>query len=394
MGFRILSLNNISVRGLERLPRDRYEIASEIGHPHAVLLRSADMHKWPVPDSLLAVARAGAGTNNIPVAALSQRGVPVFNTPGANANAVKELVLAAMFLAARNIVQGWDFARSLSGDDKALDEAVEKGKKNYVGFELPGRTLGVVGLGAIGVEVANSAVALGMNVLGYDPQITVQRAWQLSSAVQQAVSLDDLFARCDLVTLHVPLLDQTRSLVNAARIRLMKRGASVLNFSRAQIVNESDVVAALQSGALHAYICDFPTNALKGQPRAVALPHLGASTTEAEENCAVMAADQLREFLEHGNIRNSVNYPEAMLPRVPGTTRLAVTNSNVPNMVGQISTCLASAGINIADLLNKSRGEYAYTLIDTDSGSLDEPVLAGIRRIAGVLSARVIGPAA
>jgi D-3-phosphoglycerate dehydrogenase len=347
-----------------------------------------------VPDSLLTVARAGAGTNNIPVTALSQRGIPVFNTPGANANAVKELVLAGLFLAARNIVQGWDFARGLSGDDKAIDEAVEKGKKNFVGFELPGRTLGVVGLGAIGVEVANSALGLGMNVLGYDPQITVQRAWQLSSAVQQAVSLDDLFTRCDLVTMHVPLNDQTRGLVNAARIKLMKRGASVLNFSRAQIVNETDLVAALQSGTLNAYVCDFPSNALKGQPRVVALPHLGASTNEAEENCAMMAADQLRDFLEHGNIRNSVNFPEALLPRVPGTTRLAVTNSNVPNMVGQISTCLASAGINIADLLNKSRGEYAYTLIDTDSGSLDDRVIAQLREIAGVLSARVVGPAA
>jgi D-3-phosphoglycerate dehydrogenase len=393
MGYRILSLNNISVRGLERLPRDRYEIASELGHPDAVLLRSADMHKWPVPASLLAVARAGAGTNNIPIAAMSQRGIPVFNTPGANANAVKELVLAGMFLAARNIVQGWDFARGLSGDDQALDAAVEKGKKNFVGFELPGRTLGVVGLGAIGVEVANSAVALGMNVLGYDPQITVQRAWQLSSAVQQAVSLDDLFARSDLVTLHVPLNDHTRSLVNGARIRLMKRGSSVLNFSRAQIVNEADMVAALQAGALNAYVCDFPTNALKGQPRAVALPHLGASTNEAEENCAVMAADQLRDFLEHGNIHNSVNFPEALLPRVPGTTRLAVANSNVPNMVGQISTCLASARINIADLLNKSRGEYAYTLIDTDGGALDEGVIGQIRGITGVLSARIVGPA-
>lgn len=390
MGYRILNLNNVSVRGLERLPRERFEIASEIGNPHAVLLRSADLHKWPVPDSLLAVARAGAGTNNIPIAAMSQRGVPVFNTPGANANAVKELVLAGMFLAARNIVQGWDFARQLAGDDKTIDEAVEKGKKSFVGVELPGRTLGVVGLGAIGVEVANSALALGMNVLGYDPQITVQRAWQLSSSVQQALSLDDLFARSDMITLHVPLTDQTRGLVNAARIKLMKKGSAVLNFSRGQIVAEADMVAALQSGALGAYICDFPSNALKGQPRAVALPHLGASTHEAEENCAIMAADQLREFLENGNIRNSVNFPEAVLPRMPGTTRLAVANSNVPNMVGQISTCLAEGRLNIADLLNKSRGEYAYTLIDTDGGDLDDALIAKIRGIAGVLSARVV----
>jgi len=392
MTYRILTLNNISERGLERLPRERYEVGSKLGTPHGVLLRSADMHHWPVPDSLLAVARAGAGTNNIPVSALSARGIPVFNAPGANANAVKELVLAGLLLSARNICQAWDYARSLGGDDKAIDVAVEKGKKAFVGFELPGRTLGVVGLGAIGVEVANSALALGMQVLGYDPQITVQRAWQLSSSVQQASSLEDLFARCDMISVHVPLADATRGLVNAARLKLMRPGGVVLNFARAQIVNEADVVAALDSGRLHAYVCDFPTNALKGHPRAIALPHLGASTNEAEDNCAVMAADQLRDFLENGNIRNAVNFPEAVLPRAPGGTRVAVANSNVPNMVGQISTCLAGAGINIADLLNKSRGEYAYTLIDAE-GPVDEALVARIRQIEGVLSARAIQPA-
>jgi len=389
MSYRILTLNNISMRGLEKLPRPRYEVASQLGNPHGVLVRSADMHRLAIPESLLAVARAGAGTNNIPVAALSARGIPVFNAPGANANAVKELVLAGLLLAARNICQAWEFARGLQGDDKQLDEAVEKGKKNFVGIELPGRTLGVVGLGAIGVEVANSALALGMKVLGYDPQITVQRAWQLSSSVEQALSLDDLFARSDMITLHVPLNDATRGLVNAARLKLMPPSGAVLNFARAQIVNEIDVVAALAGGSLHAYVCDFPTNALKGQPRVIALPHLGASTSEAEENCAVMAAEQLRDFLENGNIRNSVNFPEAVLPRVPGTTRIAVANSNVPNMVGQISTCLAGARINIADLLNKSRGEYAYTLIDAD-GAVDEALIGRIRQIEGVLSARVV----
>ncbi len=394
MGYRILTLNNISVRGLERLPRERYEVASEIGHPHGVLVRSADMHKWPVPASLLAVARAGAGTNNVPTAAMSERGIPVFNAPGANANAVKELVLAGLLLAARNICQGWDFARGLSGDDQTIDAAVEVGKKNFVGFELPGRTLGVIGLGAVGVEVANSALALGMKVLGYDPQITVQRAWQLSSSVEQALSLDDLFARSDMISLHVPLNEHTRGLVNAARLKLMpagkfNQGGTILNFSRAQIVNEADVIAALNAKSLHAYICDFPTNGVKGHPRAIALPHLGASTNEAEENCAVMVADQLRDFLENGNVRNSVNFPEAVLPRVPGTTRIAVANSNVPNMVGQISTCLAGAGINIADLLNKSRGEFAYTLIDAD-GPVDSALIARIRQIEGVLSARIV----
>lgn len=387
--FRILTLNNISAKGLERLPRDRYEVASDIGRPHAVLVRSADMRGMQLPDSVLAVARAGAGTNNIPVLALAARGIPVFNTPGANANAVKELVIGSLFLAARNIGQAWLFARAQSGDDAAIDAAVEKGKKNFVGFELPGRTLGVIGLGAIGVEVANCALALGMKVLGHDPQITVQRAWELSSSVQQAVSMDDLFARSDVITVHVPLNDATRNLVNAGRIALMRRGGVVLNFARGGIVDSSAVLAALDSGQLHGYVCDFPSNALKDHPKVVTLPHLGASTGEAEENCAVMAAEQLRDFLENGNIRNSVNYPEAVMPRVPGTTRLLIANSNVPNMVGQISTTLAAGGVNIADLLNKSRGEQAYTLIDAD-GSIDAATFAAVRGIDGVLSARLI----
>ena len=386
--FKILTLNNISVRGLERLPRDRYEIASEIGHPDAILVRSADVHKLDIPASVLAVARAGAGTNNIPVAKLSQRGVPVFNAPGANANAVKELVLAGMFLAARNICQAWSFARSLEGDDHALEAALEQGKKKFVGFELPGRTLGVIGLGAIGVEVANAALGLRMNVLGYDPQITVQRAWQLSSGVEQALSLDDLFARCDMVTVHVPLNEQTRGLVNAARLRLMRRGGVILNFARGPIVDETAVVAALDADHLAAYVCDFPTNGVKTHPKVVALPHLGASTGEAEENCAVMVADTLRDFLENGNVRNSVNFPEAVLPRA-GVARIAIANANVPNMVGQISTSLAEAKLNIEDLLNKSRGDVAFTLIDT-SAPIPADVLQKICAIPGVLSARLV----
>jgi D-3-phosphoglycerate dehydrogenase len=389
MKYRILTLNNISARGLERLPRDRYEVASGLERPDAILVRSADMHGAAIPDTVRAVGRAGAGVNNIPVADLSRRGIPVFNAPGANANAVKELVLASLLLAARNVCQAWAFARSLRGDDQAIDEAVEKGKKAFVGFELPGRTLGVVGLGAVGVEVANSAEALGMSVLGYDPQITVQRAWQLSSSVGQALSLDDLFARSDVVTVHVPLNDQTRRLVDEPRLRLMKKGGVLLNFSRSGIVDDTAVVADLDAGRLHGYICDFPSNFLKDHPKVITLPHLGASTGEAEENCAIMAADQVRDFLENGNIRNSVNYPEAVLSRVPGTTRLAIANSNVPNMVGQISTCLADSRINIADLLNKSRSEYAYTLIDVD-GVVGEDLLGRIRAIAGVLSARLV----
>jgi D-3-phosphoglycerate dehydrogenase len=336
---------------------------------------------------VLAVARAGAGTNNVPVAALSRRGVPVFNAPGANANAVKELVIAGLLLGARNICQAWDFARRLQGSDAEIDAATERGKKDFVGIELPGRTIGVVGLGAIGVEVANAAQRLGMRVLGYDPQITVQRAWQLSSAVEQALSLDDLFARAQFVSVHVPLADATRGLVNESRIRLMPPGGVVLNFSRAPIVDDRAVLAALDSGQLQAYVCDFPKNALKDHPRVVTLPHLGASTAEAEENCAVMVADQLRDFLEHGNIRNSVNFPEAVLPRMAGASRIAVANANVPNMVGQISTLLAGAGLNIAELLNKSRGEYAYTLIDAE-GRVDDALLARLRGIDGVLAVR------
>jgi D-3-phosphoglycerate dehydrogenase len=389
MRYKILTLNNISARGLERLPRERYEVSSDVAQPDAILVRSADMHSTEVPASVLAVGRAGAGTNNVPVAALAKRGVPVFNAPGANANAVKELVLASMFLAARNITQAWSFAKGLSGEDKAIDEAVEAGKKKFVGFELPGRTLGVVGLGAIGVEVANSAHALGMKVLGYDPAITVQRAWQLSSNVEQALSLDDLFSRADMISVHVPLNDQTKGLVSETRLKLMRKGGVVINFARAGIVDEKAVVAALDDGRLRAYVCDFPKNVLKDHPKVVTLPHLGASTGEAEENCAIMVADTVRDFLENGNIRNCVNFPEAIMPRVPNTARLAITNSNVPNMVGQISTCLATANLNIADLLNKSRGEFAYTIIDSD-GTVSEDLLGRIRKIEGVLSARVI----
>lgn len=389
MRFKILTLNSISIKGLERLPRDRYQIASEIGHPDAVLVRSADMHSMEIPASVRAVGRAGAGTNNIPVALLSQRGVPVFTAPGANANAVKELVLAGIFLAARHICEAWDFVRGLELTGDALEAAVEQGKTRFIGHELPGRTLGVVGLGAIGVEVANAAHLLGMHVLGYDPQITVQRAWQLSSGVEQALSLDDLFARSDAVSVHVPLTEETRGFVNAKRLRHMQVGGIVLNFARAAIVDEPAIVAALKSGKLGAYVCDFPSSTIRNVPGVIALPHLGASTSEAEDNCAMMVADTLRDYLEHGNIRHSVNFPEAALPRVPATARIAIANSNVPNMVGQISTRLAEAGLNIADLLNKSKGEVAYTLIDVD-GQVPAGLIERIGTIQGVLSARVV----
>lgn len=389
MVFKVQTLNNVSARGLERLPRERYEVASTLHEPHAILVRSADMHAMSIPESVLAVARAGAGVNNVPVATLSKRGVPVFNAPGANANAVKELVIASLFLGARSICQAWQFARGLTGDDAAIDAATEKGKKAFVGFELPGRTLGVIGLGAIGVEVANAAERLGMRVLGYDPQITVQRAWQLSAGVEQARSLDDLFARSQFVSVHVPLVAETRGLVGAARLALMPSDGVLLNFSRAPIVDDSAVLAALEAGTLKAYVCDFPANLLKDHPKVVTLPHLGASTLEAEENCAVMVVETLRDYLENGNVRHSVNFPEAVLPRISGTARIAVANSNVPNMVGQVSTVLAAANLNIAELLNRSRGEYAYTLIDVE-GRVDESVMGRIRQIDGVLSARLI----
>jgi len=389
MTYRILTLNSISPRGLERLPPDRYEVGPAVADPDAILLRSAELEARAIAPSVRAIGRAGAGVNNIPVAAMSALGIPVFNTPGANANAVKELVLAGLLLAARNLGPAWLFTRELQGDDEAIEVAVERGKKQFVGFELPGRTLGVVGLGAIGVEVANSALALGMKVLGYDPQITVQRAWQLASSVEQARSLEDLFTRADVITVHVPLSAATSALVNATRLALMKPGGTLLNFARAGIVDDAAVIAALDAGHLRGYVCDFPNNALKQHPKVVTLPHLGASTGEAEENCAIMVAEQLRDFLENGNVKNSVNYPEAVLPRVPNTTRLSVANRNVPNMVGQISTRLAMHRINIADLLNKSRGEYAYTLIDAD-GALGEELLGEIRAIDGVLSARIL----
>jgi len=387
--LKILTLNNISVAGLDRLPRDKYEVASEIPRPDAILVRSANMHDMDIPETVQAIGRAGAGVNNIPVERMTGRGVPVFNTPGANANAVKELVVAGMLLAARNIAQSWSFARGLGGDDAAIRKAVETGKKKFVGFELPGRTLGVIGLGAIGVKVANAARALGMKVIGYDPTITVQRAWQLESDVEKASSLDDLVSRSDFISCHVPLTDETRGMINADRLKHMREGGVLLNFSRDGIIDDEAAVAALDSDTLYAYVCDFPSNLLKDHPRVIALPHIGASTREAEENCAIMVADEIRQWLEDGNVRNSVNFPEINLPR-NGGYRLAVVNSNVPNMVGQISTYLAAVGLNILDMLNRSRGAVAVTLIDVDREPPQETA-EKIRDIDGVLSVRCLG---
>jgi D-3-phosphoglycerate dehydrogenase len=386
--FKVQTLNSIAATGLDRLPRDRYETASEISRPDAILLRSFKMHDMAIADTVLAVGRAGAGTNNIPVAKLSKLGIPVFNTPGANANAVKELVLAGLFMAARNLPQALDYVRKLTGTGEELDKAVEAGKKQFVGFELPKRTLGVVGLGAIGVEVANAALKLGMNVLGYDPTITVQHAWQLSSGVQKAANLDDLFARSDVVTVHVPLTKGTDKLVNATRIDAMHRGAVILNFSRDAIVDGSAVIEALNAGKLRAYVTDFPTRTLIDHPKVICLPHLGASTVEAEENCALMVVDTLREFLENGNVTRSVNFPETVLQRTR-PHRVAIPHKNVPNMVAQILTALAAQNINIADMLNHSREELSYTLVDLDAPP-NAATIERIRSIDGILSVRVL----
>jgi D-3-phosphoglycerate dehydrogenase len=388
--FTIRTLNNISPRGLERLPRDRYTVSSDNAEPDALIVRSADMHAMTIPGSVKAVGRAGAGTNNVPVAALSKRGVPVFNAPGANANAVKELVIAAILMSMRHVCDAWSYARGLSADDEhALEEAIEQGKKKFVGRELPGRVLGVIGLGAVGVEVANAAHALGMRVVGFDPELTVEHALQLTSSIERMLSLEELFSRADVVSVHTPLIDATRNLVNAPRLARMRDGGIVVNFARAGIVDTGAIVDALDRGKLAGYVCDFPTKAIKDHPKVVALPHLGASTHEAEENCAMMVADTLREFLENGTIRHSVNFPDAILPRPSGTTRLAVANENVPNMVAEISSALAAAKLNIANLLNKSRGDLAYTLIDVD-GQLPSQVLDEIRGIPGVLSVRSV----
>ena len=386
--YKILTLNNISAKGLERLPRDAYEVSSEILNPDAILLRSHDMHAMEMNDTLKAVARAGAGVNNIPVEKMSVKGIAVFNAPGANANAVKELVIAGMLLACRNICQSWDYASSLSGDDKQIKKDAEIGKKKYVGYELPGRTLGVVGLGSIGVRVANAAKHLGMNVIGYDPNITVKNAWQLASDVEQAISIDDLMRRVDFVTFHVPLIDTTRHLINAGRLKTMKDNVVIMNFARHGIVDDKAVLDAIETGKVGTYVTDFPSNELKNNPRVIVLPHLGASTYEAEENCAVMVADQLKDYLENGNVRHSVNFPTVNLPR-SSDHRLAVVNQNRPDMVGQISHVLGKESVNIVHMINESREDIAYTLADVEA-PLTDAVLNDIAAIEGVLSVRAL----
>ncbi len=384
--FNILTINKISPLGLQRFPAEFYNVSAEISEPDAILLRSQNLLEMDIPASVKAIARAGAGTNNVPVAKMSARGVPVFNAAGANANAVKELIITGMLLASRNIIPALNFTAGLAGDDAALHKLVEAGKANYAGIELRGRTLGIIGLGAIGRLVADAAIGLGMNVIGYDPEITVDAAWSLSTQVKKAHSVEDLLKHSDFVTLHVPLLDATRGLINEKRVQAMKSGSVLLNFSRDAIVDEDAVLAGLASKHLRYYVCDFPSQKNRGNPLVISLPHLGASTREAEENCAVMVADQLRDFLENGNLFNTVNFPNATMPR-ESQFRISIANANVPNMLGQISSALAAAGINIHNMLNKSRGEMAYTLVDTDI-AVPAALVAQIAAIPGVLIVR------
>ena len=386
--FEVLVLNQISANGLARLPAGRYTTGKVIAAPDAVLVRSADMHAMDIPASVQAIGRAGAGTNNIPVKAMSERGVPVFNAPGANAGAVKELVLAGMLLAARNLAPALRFVEALDPKSPDLDKTVEDGKKNFAGFELAGHTLGIIGLGKIGCLVADAAIKLGMNVLGYDPEITVDAAWSLPAQVKKAASVNDVLKNSHFVTLHVPLVAATRDLVNAENIKLMRTGAVLLNFSREGVVNDAAALGALDAKQLAWYVCDFPGAAIHGHAKVIALPHLGASTREAEENCAIMVADQLRDYLENGNVANAVNFPNVSMGR-ESAYRVAIANANVPNMLGQISTAMANAGLNIHNMVNKSRGDMAYTLVDVDS-AVGDAVLESLRAIAGVLAVRYL----
>ena len=386
--FNVLVLNAISQNGLKRLPAEGYTVGKEIAQPDAVMVRSADMHSMDIPKSVLAIGRAGSGTNNIPVKAMSARGVPVFNAPGANANAVKELVVAGMLLSARNIGDAMKFVTALDPADPTMEKKVEDGKKKYAGYELAGHTLGVIGLGKIGCLVADVAIKLGMNVLGYDPEITVDAAWSLPSQVKKAHSAAEVLKNSNFISMHVPLVDATRKMINAEMLARARHGTVLMNFSREGVVDEAAVLAALEAKKIAAYVCDFPSAQVNNHPHVIALPHLGASTREAEENCAVMVADQLREYLEHGNVQNAVNFPNVVMPR-ESNFRIAVANSNVPNMLGQISTAMAKAGLNIGNMMNKSKGDVAYTLVDVDS-KVPKKVIDSIAAIEGVLAVRYL----
>lgn len=388
--FKILTLNNISTQGLNQLPRELYEVASEMQNPDGILVRSQNMHAMEIPSNVKVIGRAGAGVNNIPIKAFSERGIPVLNTPGANANAVRELVIAGMLLASRNICQSWDYVRQLKGTSAEMDKQVEQHKKQFVGSELLGKTLGIVGLGNIGVKVANAALKLGMNVVGFDPTITVSRAWELSSKVKQAHNLDDLLMESDFISFHVPLTLETKNMITESRIHLMKNGVVLLNFARDGLIDKDALLEALNHQKVSVYVNDFPCADFNNHASVISLPHLGASTKEAEENCAVMITKQVRDFLETGTISNSVNFPSIEMATNPGAIRLAISNVNIPNMVAQISSKLATAKLNIVSLMNKSRDDIAYTLIDV-SADVNDDLMKNIAGIEGVLQVRKIG---
>ena len=386
MMHKVQVLNNISPLGLKKFSKENYTISANENDPDAILVRSAKMHEIEIGKRLKAVGRAGAGVNNIPLQKMSDKGIVVFNTPGANANAVKELVISSMLLASRNICQAWNYVKNLPLEN--LKETVEDGKKQYSGSELPGKTLGIVGLGAIGVEIANAASMLGMDVIGFDPSITKKNAWKISSEVEDALTIEELFSKSDFISFHVPLIDATKNLLNAKRINLLPEGSVIINLSRDGIIDEDELIKALDSGKVKYYVTDFPINDKKNHERIIALPHLGASTSEAEDNCAVMIAKQIKDYLENGNIVNSVNFPDARMPRA-GEERLAITHRNIPNMVGQISTAIAEEGANILDMINKSRDDVAFTLIDLEN-EIPNSVIENINRIDGVLTVRVL----
>ncbi|MFC1591568.1 phosphoglycerate dehydrogenase [Thermodesulfobacteriota bacterium] len=386
--FKIQTLNKISSKGLELLPLEQYEYASEIGHPDAMLVRSQKMHDMELPDTLKAIARAGAGVNNIPLEPCSEKGIVVFNTPGANANGVKELVLMGLFLASRRISQGISWAKNLHGTGVDVGKTIEKGKSDFAGPEICGKKLGVIGLGAIGVMVANDAASLGMEVSGYDPFLSVDSAWGLSRSIKKAISLDSLIADSDYISLHIPLNDKTTGFINKEKFSIMRQGVRILNFARGGLVNDQDLIEAVEKGIVSAYVTDFPTEELLSLDAVIPIPHLGASTPESEENCAVMAVNQLRDYLENGNICNSVNFPECRLAP-SGVKRILIANKNVPNMIGQITPILAQANLNIADMLNKSRGDYAYNIIDVDSDP-EASVIEKLQAVEGIIMVRVL----
>ena len=389
--YRIQTLNAIAAAGLSQLPLDTYEVASEIANPDAILVRSHSMHEMVIPSSVKAIGRAGAGINNIPVNHLTKLGIPVFNTPGANANAVCELVIAGMLLASRHICKGWDYVNHLQSVGQELEKEIEQAKKQFVGRELLGKTLGIVGLGSIGVKVANAAISLGMKVIGYDPTISVNRAWELSATVQQAYSIDDLLMQADFISFHVPLMEETKNMINRSRLQVVKSGAIILNFARKGIIDNDALQEALNEGKIFAYVTDFPSEQFRNHPQVISLPHLGASTKEAEENCAIMLIKQIRDFLEHGAISHSVNFPHVGVASLLTGIRLAIVNANVPNMVAQISAKLGMQGLNICSLINKSRDEIAYTLIDINQDVSDE-VLMEMTEIEGIIQLRKIYP--